>query len=83
MSGHVAQVFRDDQAWARVVEDLHRALVPHGTLAFESRNPAAKAWERWTRDATLRTLDTPAGPGDQMRSRCGRRLSVVSLCSAP
>jgi hypothetical protein len=31
-------------------------------LAFESRNPAAKAWERRTRDATLRTLDTPEGP---------------------
>jgi hypothetical protein len=26
------------------------------------RNPAAKAWERWTRDATLRTLDTHEGP---------------------
>jgi SAM-dependent methyltransferase len=62
MSGHVAQVFREDEAWARVVEDLHRALVPKGTLAFESRNPAVKGWERWTREATLRTLDTPAGP---------------------
>jgi SAM-dependent methyltransferase len=62
MSGHVAQVFREDEAWARVVEDLHRALVPKGTLTFESRNPAAKAWQRWTRDATLRALDTPEGP---------------------
>jgi SAM-dependent methyltransferase len=38
MSGHVAQVFREDESWARVVEDLHRALVPKGALAFESRN---------------------------------------------
>ncbi|MET7401642.1 class I SAM-dependent methyltransferase [Dactylosporangium sp. NPDC005572] len=62
MSGHAAQVFRDDDTWSRALQDLHRALVPGGTLTFESRNPAARAWERWTRKATLRTLDTPAGP---------------------
>ena len=47
---------------ATSVLDPHRALVPGGTLAFESRNPSARAWERWTRDATLRTVDTPGGP---------------------
>jgi SAM-dependent methyltransferase len=62
MSGHVAQVFRDDEAWSRALRDLCRALVPKGTLAFESRNPAAGAWERWTREATLRTVDTHEGP---------------------
>jgi SAM-dependent methyltransferase len=62
MSGHVAQVFAGDDAWSRVLQDMHRALVPNGVLAFESRNPAVRAWERWTRQATLRTLDTPEGP---------------------
>ena len=62
MTGHVAQVFREDEAWSRTLRDLHRALVPNGTLAFESRNPAAGAWQRWTREATLRTLDRPDGP---------------------
>ncbi|MEV4347050.1 class I SAM-dependent methyltransferase [Actinoplanes sp. NPDC049596] len=62
MSGHVAQVFLDDAAWARTLRDLRRALVPHGSLAFESRNPAARGWERWTREATLRTVSTPDGP---------------------
>ncbi|MFF5084909.1 class I SAM-dependent DNA methyltransferase [Actinoplanes sp. NPDC000266] len=57
MSGHVAQVFLDGEAWAQALRDLRRALVPLGTLAFESRHPAAKGWERWTREATLRTLD--------------------------
>jgi SAM-dependent methyltransferase len=62
MSGHVAQVFRDDAAWSRALDDLHRALVAGGTLAFESRNPAFRGWERWTRASTLRTVDTPDGP---------------------
>ncbi|MCO8269669.1 class I SAM-dependent methyltransferase [Actinoplanes sp. TRM 88003] len=62
MSGHVAQVFRHDAVWSRTLRDLHRALVPGGTLAFESRNPSARSWERWSREATLRTVGTPDGP---------------------
>jgi SAM-dependent methyltransferase len=62
MSGHVAQVFLDDAEWQRVLGDLYRALVPGGTLAFESRDPEARGWERWTRALTLRTVDTAEGP---------------------
>jgi SAM-dependent methyltransferase len=31
---------------------LAAALRPGGTLSFESRNPAGRAWERWTPEAT-------------------------------
>ena len=62
MSGHVAQVFTDDVDWARTLADLHRAVVPGGVLAFESRNPAAAGWQRWTRADTLRTVPTELGP---------------------
>jgi SAM-dependent methyltransferase len=61
MSGHVAQVFAEDAAWLAALLDLHRALVPGGLLAFESRNPAARKWEAWTRELTLRTVGTPEG----------------------
>ncbi|MGH3252806.1 MAG: class I SAM-dependent methyltransferase [Trebonia sp.] len=61
MSGHVAQVFTADGAWLAALRDLHRALVPGGLLAFESRNPAARKWEAWTRELTLRTVETPDG----------------------
>jgi ubiquinone/menaquinone biosynthesis C-methylase UbiE len=54
MSGHVAQVFVEDDAWLGALRDLHRALVPGGLLAFESRNPSARKWEAWTRQLTLR-----------------------------
>jgi SAM-dependent methyltransferase len=47
MTGHVAQVFLDDAAWERNLRAIHRALAPGGRLAFESRNPAARAWQRW------------------------------------
>jgi SAM-dependent methyltransferase len=61
MSGHVAQVFVEDPAWLASLRDLHRALVPGGLLAFETRNPAARKWEAWTRELTLRTVETPEG----------------------
>ncbi|WP_344155193.1 class I SAM-dependent methyltransferase [Kribbella yunnanensis] len=40
---------------------LAGALRDGGVLAFESRNPAARAWESWTREATYGERDTPIG----------------------
>jgi SAM-dependent methyltransferase len=78
MSGHVAQVFGDDEAWARVLADLHRGLVPGGTLAFESRNPAARGWERWTRAETLRTVGTADGPVEVWHETAEVALPLVA-----
>lgn len=36
-------------------------LRPGGVVAFESRNPAAREWERWTPEATMGTRQTPFG----------------------
>lgn len=47
MTSHVAQCFVDDDAWAGVLADLARAVVPGGVLAFDSRDPEARAWEQW------------------------------------
>ena len=62
MTGNVAQVFVDDEAWLTTLSDLHRTLRPGGRLAFESRNPTARAWERWNRAQTFTSTDTPSGP---------------------
>jgi len=43
------------------VTALAAALRPGGMFAFESRNPAARAWEQWTSDATYGERDTAAG----------------------
>ena len=48
MTSHVAQVFVEDDAWAETLRHLARALSPGGRLAFDSRDPAARAWESWT-----------------------------------
>ncbi|WP_245993203.1 class I SAM-dependent methyltransferase [Xylanimonas allomyrinae] len=47
MTGHVAQAIVDPRDWVETLADLRRVLVPGGTLAFDARDPAARAWERW------------------------------------
>jgi SAM-dependent methyltransferase len=78
MSGHVAQVFTEEDAWLAVLRDLHRALVPGGLLAFESRNPGARKWESWTRELTLRTVETPEGPVGFWHETAAVDLPLVS-----
>jgi SAM-dependent methyltransferase len=60
MTGHVAQVIGDDEAWRTTLAAIHRALRPGGRVAFESRNPAARPWTAWTPQASRRQLDDPA-----------------------
>lgn len=62
MTGNVAQVFLTDQDWAGVLAGAQRHVVAGGHLVFETRDPAQRAWEGWTREATTRRyLDPDAG----------------------
>ena len=51
-----------DQEWMTTLTGIRSALRPGGTLVFETRVPAARAWERWTRAATWQRTDV-AGVG--------------------
>ena len=71
MTGHVAQFFLTDESWRVALSALHDALRPRGRLAFESRNPTARAWEQWTRahgwsadDSTVGRVDVWCAPLD-------------------
>lgn len=61
MTGNVAQVFLDDSEWEATLHAIHATLRPGGYFAFESRNPLARAWEKWTREDTFEQIDTPFG----------------------
>ncbi len=48
MSGHVAQFILKDADWLEALAGVREALRPGGYLAFESRDPRAQEWKRWT-----------------------------------
>ena len=60
MSGHAFQVFLADDELQNALLAIHRALRPGGVFAFETRNPAARAWEQWTAGHSL-TFTAPDG----------------------
>src|SRR5690242_20727954 len=63
MTANVAHVFLTDEDWAATLRGVHAALRPGGHLVFEVRDPARRAWERWTRANTYQSLDVPGiGP---------------------
>jgi len=61
MTSHVAQVFITDEDWAATLDALRRSLVPGGVLAFDTRDPRARGWEQWTREASYAEVELPDG----------------------
>ncbi|MFL4475467.1 class I SAM-dependent methyltransferase [Paeniglutamicibacter sp. MACA_103] len=61
MTSHVAQSIIDEDQWSRTLADIRRVLVPGGRLAFDSRDPLARVWERWTPATTRNQFTLPDG----------------------
>ncbi|MET0692828.1 MAG: class I SAM-dependent methyltransferase [Propionibacteriaceae bacterium] len=57
MTGNVAQVFVTDAEWDATLVALHAALRPGGRLVFESRDPARRVWEEWSRTWSPRRVE--------------------------
>lgn len=81
LSGHVSQVFVTHDQWRVALGEVHRALVTNGLLAFEMRNPRARAWERWTRAQTLRVVDTDEGPVEFWHETTSVDLPLVTYAT--
>ena len=64
MTGHVFQVFVEDEELHAALAAVHAALKSHGRFVFETRNPAARAWEQWTPERAVQVDD---GRGNAVR----------------
>lgn len=64
MTGHAFQVLVGDTELRAALAAVRAALRPGGRFAFETRNPAARAWEQWTPERTLQAAD---GQGHTVR----------------
>ncbi len=60
MTGHAFQVLVDDEELRGALRPIRSALTGHGRFAFETRNPAARAWEQWTPDRST-SVTTASG----------------------
>ena len=61
ITGNTVQAIADPQDWQATLRGIHAALRPGGFLVFETRDPAARAWEGWNRRATYRTIALRGG----------------------
>jgi SAM-dependent methyltransferase len=59
MTGNVAQDIVDPPTWHRTLRAVHEALRPGGRLVFETRDPARRAWEAWTREESYGVTEIP------------------------
>ena len=66
MTGHAFQVLIEDLELRATLAAVHAALRPGGRFAFETRNPAARAWEQWTPERLLQVDD---GQGNTVQVR--------------
>lgn len=57
MTANVAQVFLTLGEFEVTLRGIGAALKPGGWLVFETRKPAGRAWEGWTRERTDRRTD--------------------------
>lgn len=76
MTGNVVQAI-PGAAWPRTLRDLRLAMGHGGTLAFESRNPAARAWDNWAFEDKRR--DSLHGPLIERRTVSALAPGVVEL----
>lgn len=64
MTGHAFQELVGDEEIRHCLRGARAALGDGGRFVFETRNPAARAWERWTPD---RVYEITAGDGTPVR----------------
>jgi len=59
MTGNVAQAIAEPADWVATLHATYDSLADGAHLVLETRDPAARAWEDWHRDASRRTIDVP------------------------
>jgi len=59
LTGHAFQVFLNDADALAVLRAASRHLLADGSIAFDTRNPAARAWRAWTPQESCEIAQVP------------------------
>jgi len=79
MTGNVAQVFVTDAELSATLAGIRRSLHEGGHLVFEIRDPADRAWERWSAESSWRRLRSAAGEVEHRVELLEVALPLVSF----
>ena len=87
MTGHAFQTLVTDDELRVSLQAVRRALSPGGCFAFETRNPKARAWDRW-RPENLVTVQMPDGNYVQIKTHIispfdGRTITFAHTFDGP
>jgi hypothetical protein len=80
MTGHAFQCLTRDEAVRATMADVRARLSPGGCFMFESRNPAARAWEGWTADRVAVVQDAAGRPVRVFTTVIEAANPIVRLC---
>ncbi|MFJ4468981.1 class I SAM-dependent methyltransferase [Streptomyces sp. NPDC089424] len=87
MTGHAFQELVGDEELRLALAAVRESLRPEGRFVFDTRNPAARAWETWTPE---RIREVPGPDGDLVRvwhealtPVRGERVSFTETFDAP
>ena len=86
MTGNAFQELVGDDELLASLAAIRRALVRGGRFAFETRNPAARAWERWTPEQAVQVVDPSGRPvrvAHRVESVAGGVVTVSETTSDP
>ncbi|WP_417233448.1 class I SAM-dependent methyltransferase [Arthrobacter sp.] len=83
MSSNVAQAILEDADLSRTFRDIAAHMPSGGRLAFDSRDPRARGWERWTKDRSLKTIELPEGPSHHwyQTTHVDESTGLVDFCA--
>ncbi len=59
MTANAAQQLVTPESWHGTLRGAYESLRPGGHFVFEVRDPARRAWESWTREASHQVTDIP------------------------
>jgi SAM-dependent methyltransferase len=76
MTGHTFQVFLTDDDVRKVLSNVRRHLDLGGRFAFETRNPTARAWERWTPEHSRVRVVAPSGESVEVAHQLERTIET-------
>ncbi|MFN3520810.1 MAG: class I SAM-dependent methyltransferase [Phenylobacterium sp.] len=87
MTGHAFQTLVEDDEIAAALAAVRRALTADGRFAFETRHPAARAWEQWRPERAVEMTDADGRPlritTEVVRPFDGRTVSFTHTFTGP